>query len=88
MTLKEHENTVYALAGEQSLLDSNVDLHTVNDKYLFSGGWDSKIKVWDLKTYECVATLAGHNNYISTLQVSGNFLYSGSWDNTVQVGAA
>jgi len=38
-----------------------------------------------LKTYACIHTLLGHNNYVSALLVWGKNLISGSWDNTIQM---
>ena len=29
-----------------------------------SGSWDNTLKVWDLATGECVATLRGHSNWV------------------------
>ena len=29
-----------------------------------SGSWDNTLKVWDVATGECVATLEGHSNYV------------------------
>jgi len=29
-----------------------------------SGSWDNTLKVWDVATGECVATLEGHSSYV------------------------
>lgn len=35
-----------------------------------SGGWDKKVKVWDLVQGKCMHTLSGHTNYVTTVTVS------------------
>uniref|UniRef100_A0A7S4A1M8 Uncharacterized protein n=1 Tax=Pelagomonas calceolata TaxID=35677 RepID=A0A7S4A1M8_9STRA len=49
--------------------------------------WDKTLKVWDVATGECVATLKGHSSDVSSVAVfpDGRRVVSGSWDNTLKV---
>ncbi len=55
-----------------------------NDR-LFSGSYDGTVKVWDVKTMECLQTLAGHTGPVRTLVYSGGHMFSGSYDKTVRL---
>jgi WD40 repeat protein len=47
---------------------------------LISGGNDSLIKIWSLKSGECLSTLTGHTNTVRSLKViKGDMLISGYW---------
>lgn len=52
---------------------------------LFSGAFDSSIKVWDINRLETGATLTGHSGRVLALVCDSKFLYSGSFDRTVRV---
>jgi WD40 repeat protein len=52
---------------------------------LTSGSYDKTIKVWDLHSKECIATLQGHEDEVSSLAVSGSTLVSGSYDEKIKV---
>lgn len=58
-------------------------LAVANDR-LFSGSYDGTVKVWDVKTMECLQTLAGHTGPVRTLVYSGGHIFSGSYDKTVR----
>jgi WD40 repeat protein len=51
------------------------------DGFLISGSADSTIKLWNVKTGEVKATLAGHESDVLSLAISndGQFLISGSF---------
>jgi len=55
------------------------------EKKIFSGSRDNTIKVWNLDTGECLATLKEHTDYVTSLAIDGNILYSGSMDTTIRV---
>lgn len=40
--------------------------------------------VWDLRSCECVTTLAGHTNGVWCLHFEGENLASGSYDNSIR----
>ena len=58
----------------------------VNDT-LCTGGADTMVKVWNMKTQDHVATFRGHKGPIAALATSpgGGLVFSGSRDNTVRV---
>ncbi len=52
---------------------------------LISGSWDQKIKVWNLKTFECICTLDRHSNVIRDLLINQEGqLISCSGDGTIK----
>ena len=46
--------------------------------HIYSGSADQTIKVWNVKTFEMMDTITGHDNHVCTLACSGNLLFSGS----------
>eukprot|EP00741_Cyanophora_paradoxa_P019342 tig00000215_g18670.t1 len=61
-------------------------MHSSGD-WLFSGSDDGTVKSWNLQTSECVASLAGHKNWVCSLAAdeADYRLYSGSYDSTIRV---
>jgi WD40 repeat protein/GTPase SAR1 family protein len=56
-------------------------------KWAASGSGDKTIKIWDLETGECRATLEGHTDRIWCVAIApnGRVLFSGSTDDTIRV---
>jgi len=53
---------------------------------LASGSWDRSVRLWDVATRACVATLGGHTGDVNGLAVLGDGrLASGSDDKTVRL---
>ncbi|MBS0604668.1 MAG: F-box/WD repeat-containing protein [Verrucomicrobia bacterium] len=52
---------------------------------LYSSSHDKSIKIWDLKTNTCTATLQGHTSPIYCLAFDEKRLFSGSSDNTIKI---
>ena len=52
-----------------------------------SGSTDSTLKVWNVATGKCVATLEGHSDQVNGVAVfpDGRRIVSGSGDNTLKV---
>jgi len=52
-----------------------------------SGGYDRTLKLWDLATGDCRATLRGHESWVSSVAVdaSRGVALSGAWDATIRV---
>ena len=45
----------------------------INDKYFASGSFDYTIKIWEIDTWKCVATLTGHeSNVFGVITIKGN----------------
>ena len=58
-----------------------------DEKRVFSGSDDNTVKIFDLVTMECTATLTDHEESINTLAMcdNGRFFVSGSEDLTIRV---
>ena len=52
---------------------------------IVSGGWDCKLKVWDLETGTAVADLTGHSGPVRAVAFDGARVVSGSWDKTIKM---
>lgn len=57
----------------------------VSGGYIYVGSDDCKIRVFDMRKYEHVTTLTGHNWEVWQLGYSEGYLFSGSFDHTVRV---
>jgi len=60
---------------------------TTDGKYVASGGRDSTIRLWDVRSNELIDTFKGHRDIISALafQKYTHTLFSGSHDRTVKI---
>ena len=56
-------------------------------KYIVSGSGDKTIKIWDIKTGECLNTLEGHSYWVNSVTISpdGKYIVSGSRDKTIKI---
>ena len=73
MTLQGHTNSVISVA---ILPDGNA----------ISASWDNTLKVWDLKSGQCVMTLKGHTQSVmSVAALPDDTAISASYDNTLKV---
>jgi len=52
---------------------------------LASGSYDKCVKVWNTNTGNCLLTLRGHDQWVSSVALNGLMLLSGSWDATMRV---
>lgn len=46
---------------------------------------DTSAKVWDAYSFECLATLRGHSDYVRCVSMCDSFIVTGSYDKTVRV---
>jgi len=72
---------VTTLEGHNKFVSSVV----VTDQYIISGSIDKTIKIWDLSTFELVASLEGHTSGVNSLVVSDKYIISGSYDRTIKI---
>ena len=76
-----HTSWVLAMQGYQSLTDAG----DVKYNWLFSASDDSSIRVWDLKTAQCLDELQGHKSGITAMSFINNQIFTGSYDHYVIV---
>ncbi len=55
--------------------------------YALSGGYDKKVRLWNVKSGRLVHTFYGHRDSVLSVNFSpdGHYVLSGSWDNTVRL---
>ena len=60
---------------------------SLDGKYIVSGSHDKTIKIWDIKTAECLKTLEGHKYSVNSVAISpnGKYIVSGSSDSTIKI---
>ncbi len=58
---------------------------SLDGQRLFSGSDDNTIKIWDLNTNTCTATLEGHNRPVFSVALDGEKLFSSSMDQTIKI---
>jgi GTPase SAR1 family protein/RNase P subunit RPR2 len=70
--------------GADSIFSVAVD---PKDTRALSGHYSGQVRLWDLKTGQCLATVTGHSNIVNSVQITpdGRFAVSGSDDTTVKV---
>jgi WD40 repeat protein len=58
-----------------------------NEEVLFTGSYDKTIKLWDIKSGKCTASMRNHSSWVSSLHydVGKDILVSGSWDCTIRL---
>ncbi len=62
--------------------------HSAAPTRLASGSADTTIKLWDISTQQCTATLSGHKDKVQSIEFNPaefNVLLSGAYDQTVRV---
>ncbi|KAM0793689.1 hypothetical protein ACM66B_001116 [Microbotryomycetes sp. NB124-2] len=67
--LKGHTDSVYCIQFD--------------DRHVISGSRDQTIRIWDLRSAECIKVLTGHEGSVLCLQSDGRMLVSGSSDSRI-----
>jgi WD40 repeat protein len=70
-TCTGHDGKVYALA--------------TTSEFIFSGGLDGKIRVWEPLSGASVASFSDHSALVGLLQIHGNLLVAGSTDGAMSL---
>jgi hypothetical protein len=82
-SLQESSSLIRALEGHNSYVST---LALLPDGRLASGSGDHTIKLWDLASGHCTATLAGHSEWVNPLALlPGGRLASGAGSHTIKL---
>lgn len=79
---------VESLKGHSNYIWSIVHLSQYDINYIASGGQDKTIKIWNISTGDCLKTLTGHEDWVTTVSpfhLHSNILLSSSSDHTVRI---
>jgi WD40 repeat protein len=52
---------------------------------IISGSYDNSVKIWDIKSGQCINTLNGHTGSVRSVFAINNFIISGSWDMSIKI---
>ncbi|XP_039752945.1 lissencephaly-1 homolog [Pararge aegeria] len=95
MELREHEHVVECVAWAPESAAAAVNEAAGGDNrranhqgpFLASGSRDKSVKIWDVSTGQCLATLVGHDNWVrgAVWHPGGRFLLTASDDKTLRV---
>ncbi|XP_068633013.1 lissencephaly-1 homolog [Battus philenor] len=95
MELREHEHVVECVAWAPEAAASAINEAAGGDNrranhagpFLASGSRDKTVKIWDVSTGQCLATLVGHDNWVrgAAWHPGGRYLLTASDDKTLRV---
>lgn len=89
-TILENQNGLKPLKEYSLLMTLHGHTAAVNaiqilDYQIVSGSGDRHVKVWDVRTGQCLKTIPGHQKGIACVQFDGRRIVSGSSDETVRI---
>lgn len=79
--LRGHEKAVYSLIGIPSSSSSTGNCAGT----IVSGSEDATIRIWSIRTWQCLKVLSDHTGTVRSLAVYEDLLLSGSADSTIKV---
>ena len=83
--LEGHTEKVNCVAVSGIINTTDEFGNIISKQYIISGSSDNTIKIWDLSTFELVASLEGHTDNVNCVAVSNKYIISGSYDNTIKI---
>jgi WD40 repeat protein len=83
MTLltKNHRDFIASVDGDELLCL----IYSAVNGYIYLGGNNARIQVWDMNSSEYVGNMMGHDDAVTCLTLDQNYLFSGSDDKTIRV---
>jgi WD40 repeat protein len=78
-------NGVYTVNTLQGNKDAPLSFIIHEDKLYATSSVGNTIKIWDLNSNQCIATLIGHFGVVKSLAIHDGKLYSGSWGGTIKI---
>jgi len=96
---RTNQNDNLVVSFDKSIINEKVIIQSGHNHYVLSvafspdgktclsGSGDKTLKLWNVKTGECLRTFIGHNHHIHGVAFSpdGKKCLSGSWDNTLKL---
>ena len=63
------------------------DICNMGESNIITGSQDQTVRMWDIRSGECIQTLKGHTNTVHCVHLhsKSGYLLTGSWDGTVRI---
>ena len=81
-----NELKAFEFTANTEFIEESFGVLKQNPQQMVSCSQDNKIKIWNMETNECLATLEGHTDQVNCLEMLGNSAFaSGSSDCSIRV---